>query len=85
VIVEWLLAMFQTVILWALAPLPSDPFDVMTHINTLGSNLGALNYFLPIVETVTLVVAVFALFPVFLGVTLALWVAAQLRGSSSVG
>jgi len=78
-----LLESFFTLLLY---PFPdSDAGEVFAYIDTIAANLGALNYFLPIAETVTVVVAVMALFPIFLGITLSLWVAAQLRGSSSVG
>jgi hypothetical protein len=85
VITETLLDMIEGCFTFVLGLFPSSSVDVFSNVNTIASNLGALNYFLPIAETVTIVVAVFALFPVFLGITLSLWVAAQLRGSSSVG
>lgn len=84
-ILEWILDFLQAAAEWALSPLPDESGDMWQHVNTIAENLGALNYFLPIAETVALVVAVIALFPVFLGITLALWVVAQLRGSSSAG
>jgi hypothetical protein len=64
---------------------PVSELDPFARLSEMLANLGALNYFLPIAETVAVVVAVFALFPVFLGITLSLWVVSQLRGSSSVG
>jgi hypothetical protein len=86
VITDLLLGLFQGLVSLLLAPFPSaSPGDVADYLGTVVGNLGALNYFLPIAETFALVVAVFALFPIFLGITLSLWVAAQLRGSSSVG
>lgn len=86
-IIDLLFAFFEAGLNIVLLPFPnSDAADgVFGHVETIAANLGALNYFLPIAETVTVVVAVIALFPIFLGVTLSLWVAAFLRGGSSVG
>lgn len=47
--------------------------------------LDDLNYFLPIAETFVVVLGVFLVFPLLMGVTLSLWVLAQIRGSSSRG
>lgn len=86
VIFELILDAIETALTWLIGLFPgADGFSYIGHLETTLANLGALNYFLPIAETFTVVVAVFALFPVFLGVTLALWIAAQLRGSSSIG
>lgn len=85
-ILDLLFDFFEGVVSLLLLPFPnSDAGEVASYLQTVANNLGALNYFLPIAETVTVVVAVIALFPIFLGITLGLWVAAQLRGSSSVG
>ena len=84
-VTEALLDFIESAVAWMVGLFPTDSTDVWTYVNAIADNLGALNYFLPISETLVLVIAVFALFPIFLGVTLALWVAAQLRGSSSVG
>lgn len=84
-IVDIFFGMIQTIVGWIVAPFPTDSLNWLTHLSTIMSNLGAMNYFLPIAETVTVVVAIMALFPIFLGITLSLWVVAQLRGSSSVG
>jgi hypothetical protein len=86
VIIDLLFDFFEGVLALLLYPFPnSDSGEVFAYLQTVANNLGALNYFLPIAETVAVVVAVMALFPIFLGITLGLWVAAQLRGSSSVG
>jgi len=85
VIVEALLDWMQAAITFVLGLFPTTDVDVFAYVDQVAGHLGDLNYFLPIAETIGLVVAVFALFPVFLGVTLTLWIAAQLRGSSSVG
>jgi hypothetical protein len=86
VLTDLLFGLFQTVLTGFLALFPDGEAPaVFEHLGTIRANLGALNYFLPIAETVAIVVAVFALFPVFLGITLSLWVVAQLRGSSSIG
>lgn len=84
-IVDALLGWIEAAIGFVSGMFPESDVDVFANVRLIADNLGAMNYFLPIVETLVLVVAVFALFPVFLGVTLALWVASQLRGSSSVG
>lgn len=86
---EWLTAAAETLLTWILAPFPSaapgGAGDIAAPLSGTLGQLGALNYFLPIQETVTVVVAVFALFPIFLGITLTLWLSAMLRGGSSVG
>lgn len=84
-IIDLLLDFLEATVAFAVSPLPTSDTDPFAHLQTIVSNLGALNYFLPIAETVGIVVAVFALFPAFLGVTLVLWITAQLRGSSSAG
>lgn len=85
-IVDWILDWFVTALNWLVGLFPEDTaLGWVSYVETVLDNLGALNYFLPIAETFALVVGVFALFPVFLGVTLSLWVVAQLRGSSSNG
>lgn len=85
-ITDAVLDFFQTGLLGILGLFPSGsnlPF--VSYLTGLYGSLDDLNYFLPIVETFTLVIGVLALFPVFLGITLALWVVAQVRGSSSSG
>jgi len=84
-LVEWLLDMVQTVLLWAAGPLPEHQLGYLDGFAMTLSNLGALNYFLPIQETVAVVVGVLVLFPVFMGVNFALWCVALLRGGSSRG
>lgn len=84
-ITELLLDLFEAVIVGAASILPSSPVNFWQHINLVAGNLGALNYFLPIAETVTLVVGVLFVFPILMGVSLSMWIIAQLRGSSSVG
>jgi hypothetical protein len=85
VVTELLLDWFEAALSFFVGLFPTTSVDVFQYVDQIASNLGALNYFLPIAETIALVIAVFALFPIFLGVTLSLWVVAQLRGSSSVG
>lgn len=86
VIVEKILDWLQAAITWLIGLFPAgDDLGYLDHLGNTIANLGALNYFLPIAETVAVVIAVFALFPIFLGITLALWIVAQLRGSSSIG
>lgn len=84
-IVDWLLDLLQAVLNFALSPLPSWSFDLQSKVNTIADNLGALNYFLPISETVGLVVTVMVFVPVLFGVNFALWVVMALRGGSSRG
>lgn len=84
-IVDWLLNLFQTVIDGAGSLLPSWSFDLQSRVDTIASNLGALNYFLPIAETVGLVVSLLVMVPVVFGVNFALWVVMALRGGSSRG
>jgi hypothetical protein len=85
VLVDWFFDLLQAGINLITAPLPADSTNVVGYIHTITDNLAALNYFLPIGETFAIVVAILFLFPIFFGVSLALWVLAQLRGSSSRG
>ncbi len=85
-ITDALLAMLETVLSGFLSLFPNgDPLFTAEQIGNLLGSLDDLNYFLPIAETFAVVLAVMALFPIFLGVTLSLWVVAQMRGSSSRG
>jgi hypothetical protein len=85
VIVDRILELLETILGWALAPFPDDSTAVIAHVTDMAGNLGALNYFLPIAETFAVVVGVLVIFPGFMGISLSLWIIAQLRGSSSVG
>lgn len=84
-IVDLLLGLIETVILWGLSPLPNHEIDFVDNLQLLVNNLGALNYFLPISETIAVVVGIMILFPVFFGVNFALWCIALIRGGSSRG
>jgi hypothetical protein len=85
-IVEWLLDAIQAAIEFVLNLLPSgNEIPFIDNLNSLLSNLGAMNYFLPISETFNLVVGVFLVFPLLMGVSLSLWILAQVRGSSARG
>jgi hypothetical protein len=85
VIIEWLLDFFEAGITWVGGGLPDSPVDTFDLLAVAARNLGALNYFLPIAELFTLVVAIVAVFPLLMGVSLSLWVVAQIRGSASSG
>lgn len=84
-IIEVLFDLFEAGITGLATLFPNDPVNLQQYIGIVSENLGALNYFLPIAEIFTLVVAVVVIFPLFAGVSLSLWIVAQLRGSSSVG
>jgi hypothetical protein len=84
VIVDTLLGAFQTVVLWAVSGLPSagdaGPF---AGWNLVISNLGAMNYFLPIAELFAFVIGISVVFPALAGVTLLVWLVTFLRGGSA--
>lgn len=86
-ITDWFLSFLQAAVSFGVSPLPASSTgdNFVSNFNIVLNNLGALNYFLPIAETFTAVVAIMFLFPIFMGVTLALWVFAQIRGSSARG
>lgn len=84
-LVDWILAAFEWVIVETLGLFPTSGPDALTYVNGLAAQLGDLNYFLPLNETFALVVSVLVVFPLFMGTTLSLWILAQLRGSSSRG
>lgn len=85
-ITDALLGWLEAALVWLSDLFPADPgLPWLQHVETLMGNLGALNYFLPIAELVTVVAAVMLVFPFFAGTSLLLWCLAQLRGSSARG
>jgi hypothetical protein len=69
--------------LWGVEP-PGDPMEVLTDIGDGWSSLVALNYFLPIGETMAAVSAVLILGPPMLATTIALWLGVGvIRGGQS--
>lgn len=84
-ITEALLDMIQGAASWLVGLLPVGTVDSGTGWGDLVSNLTALNYWLPIGEVAAVVIAVFALFPVVMGVSLAIWLVALIRGGSARG
>jgi hypothetical protein len=86
VILDALFGFLDGLVRFITAPLPSaDSLPFVSNLALVLDNLGALNYFLPIAETFAVVVGVLLVFPLFMGVSLTLWVFAQLRGSSARG
>lgn len=85
-IIDFLFGLIEGLLTWLAGLFPSAPdLPWLDNLSTLLSNLGALNYFLPIAELVTVVAAVMLVFPFFAGTSLLLWILAQLRGSSARG
>jgi hypothetical protein len=83
-ILDYLIAWFFQLLSWILAPFPDQAGlpNVAGNLTTIMSNLGALNYFLPISETFAVVIACLLLFPLFFGISITTWIYAQIRGSS---
>lgn len=85
-LIDFWLGLVQAVLLGVAGLLPVAPvLPFLPSLVTLMEHLGALNYFLPIAELVTVVAGVMLVFPFFMGTSLMLWILAQLRGSSSRG
>jgi hypothetical protein len=80
VITEWLLDMFESVILWMIGLLPFSDVNAWDGILTVVDGAAALNYWLPISELLTFVTGVLSVLPAFLVVTLAVWVWKMIRG-----
>lgn len=84
-IVEWLLDIIENGFIWITQFFPTSSFDPGAMFGGALSNLGALNYFLPIAELAAVVLAFALLFPFFMGTTLFLWLVALIRGGSARG
>lgn len=84
-LIEWLLDALELGFIFALELLPGGTTEWVSNVGTILSNLGALNYFLPIAEAFVVVVGILLVFPVFMGTTFLIWILALLRGGSARG
>lgn len=84
-IVEWLLDAIEAALVWLASLFPSSTFNPATILGSAWSALGDVNYFFPVAELSALVAGFLLLGVGWAVVTLAIWVWAQIRGSSGVG
>lgn len=83
-ITDAILKMIETVLVWIGGLLPDwDLSEAWSGWAGFVGNITAMNYFLPLQEVWSVTVAAFLLFPLFMGVTLAVWLLAMLRGGSA--
>lgn len=84
-IVEWLLDALEAALVFLAGLLPTSSFNPVSQLSGAWGVLADVNYFFPVAE-LTALIAGFLLLGVGWGaVTLAIWVWAQIRGSSGVG
>lgn len=84
-IIEWLLDAMEAALTWLAGLLPSSTFNPVSILSSTWGVLGDVNYFFPVAELGALVAGFLLLGVGWGGVTLAIWVWAQIRGSSGVG
>ena len=84
-LIYWALAGVGVLLSGAANLLPNWGLDPTGGLSTALQNISALNYFLPISEVFTAVLAGFSVVPVLFGINMSLWVVAFLRGGSSRG
>lgn len=84
-IIEWLLDAIEALIRWLAGLFPTWNPDALDGFSSVLSHVGDLNYFLPIAEVFGVVVGAFMLFPALMGVSLAVWLVALIRGGSARG
>lgn len=82
-IIDFLLDLIQGAFNFVIGFFPDTTFNPVTLFGGALAHLGDLNYFLPIAELASVVLAFVFLFPAFMGVTLFLWLVALIRGGSS--
>lgn len=83
-ILDALIDWATSALVWLGGLLPSG--DVFTEIgqwSLVMNSLAAINYYLPIFEVFTAVLAVLYVLPLLLGATLVLWLVGFIRGGSS--
>lgn len=84
-IVEWLLDAMEAALVWLAGLLPASTFNPVSALSGAWGVIGSANYFFPVVELAALVAGFLLLGVGWAAVTLAIWVWAQIRGSSGVG
>lgn len=84
-VVELLLDAFEAAFNWIMDLFPTVSFNPVTLFGGALSHLGDLNYFLPIAELASLVLAFVIIFPFMMGTTLLLWLVALIRGGNARG
>lgn len=84
-IIEWLLDAVEAALTWLAGLLPTSTFDPVASLASAWGVLGDVNYFFPVAELTALIAGFLLLGVGWGGVALAIWIWAQIRGSSAVG
>lgn len=85
VIIDILLDLIEGAFMFVIGFFPTVSFNPVTAFGGALAHVGDLNYFIPIAELAAVILAAVVVFPMFMGVTLFLWLVALIRGGNARG